>query len=169
MEKFIQEHLQYLIEVRTRNGRTNIDNYLDEYLAKNNNNILKPNFLSPNLINYILMNNINNMSNNPTIYNYFSNINRGLNIPLINQNNLNTFNSINSINNINTINNLNNYKDNINIVPIKSEQELDKKEENQNSNNNNNIKSNISKEQILKILDALIKTTKKPVESNNVK
>ncbi len=164
MEKFIQDHLQYIIETRTRNGRTNIDNYLDEYLTKNNNNISNQNFLNSNLINYQIMNPINNMSNDPTIYNYFYNINlnRAFNLPLINQNNLNNFNNINSINTFN------NYNDNFNIAPIKLEQEFDTKKDNHNSNNNN-IKTNTSKEQILKILDALIKTTKKSDESNKVK
>ncbi len=164
MEKFIQEHLQYIIEIKTRNGRSNIDNYLDEYLAKNN---INQNFLNSNLLNYQLMNTINNMSNTPTIYNYFynMNLNRGFNLPLINQNHLNSFNSINNINSINT---LNNYNDNNNIAPIKSEKEFDTKKDNHNLNNNN-IKTNTSKEQMLKILDALIKTTKKSDESNKVK
>ena len=35
MQKFIQDNLQYLIDVRNKNRKTNIDNYLDDYLTKN--------------------------------------------------------------------------------------------------------------------------------------
>ena len=57
MQKFIQDNLQYLIDVRNKNRKTNIDNYLDDYLNKNkvfiqDYNTLQHNYQNQNFLNF---------------------------------------------------------------------------------------------------------------------